>query len=77
MSAGALHSPAPLLSAQWFRTAGLRPRLDPHAVIERSVVRGEVWHVLVRADGTRSFRLNAAAWSAVARCDGQLTVQRL
>lgn len=77
MSSDALHSPAPLLSAQWFRTAGLRPRLDPHAVIERSVVRGEVWHVLVRADGTRSFRLNGAAWSAVARCDGQLTVQRL
>jgi putative peptide zinc metalloprotease protein len=68
---------APLLSAQWFRLAGLRPQLDAAARVERTVVRGEVWHVLVRADGTRSLRLNAAAWCAIGRCDGALTVQRL
>jgi putative peptide zinc metalloprotease protein len=68
---------APLLSAQWFRMSGLRPQLDSAARVERVVVRGEVWHVLVRADGTRSLRLNAAAWCAIGRCDGGHTVQRL
>lgn len=68
---------AALLSPHWFRLAGARPLLDAGARVQRLVVRGEVWHALVRADVTRSFRLNAAAWSLVGRCDGQLTLQRL
>lgn len=74
-TACAVPTPAPLHSAMWFRVAGLRPRLDPHARIHRSVVRRQVWHTLQRADGSLSFRLDVAAWSAVARCDGERTVQ--
>ncbi len=66
-----------LLSPQWFRVASLRPRLDAQAQVQRVTYRGEVWHVLVRADASRSFRLNAAAYAFVARCDGKLSLQRL
>ncbi|MFZ2651431.1 MAG: site-2 protease family protein [Burkholderiaceae bacterium] len=68
---------APLLSAQWFRVAALRPRLDPQAHAERVSYRRQTWHVLVRSDGSRSLRLNAAAYAFVGRCDGTLSVQRL
>lgn len=68
---------APLLSARWFRVAGLRPLLDAQATVQRMAVRGAVWQVLTRPDGRRSVRLNAAAWVAVGRCDGQHTLQRL
>lgn len=77
MSAGTLRPSTPMMSPQWFRLAGLRPRLDPQAKVDRLVSRREVWHVLVRADGTRSFRLNAAAWAVVARCDGRRSVHQL
>ena len=69
--------PAPLLSAQWFRIASLRPRLDAQLTVERIAYRRQIWHVLTRADGSRSFRLNAAAYAFVGRCDGGLSVQRL
>ena len=68
---------APLLSARWFRVAGLRPLLDPQATVQRMAVRGAVWQVLTRPDGSRSVRLNASAWVTVGRCDGQHTLQRL
>ena len=69
-------SPAPW-SPVWFRLAGLRPLLHSAVGQQRLVLRGQVWQTLVGADGRRSLRLNAAAWSAVARCDGQHTVQQL
>ena len=68
---------APLLSARWFRVAGLRPLLDTQATVQRMAVRGAVWQVLTRPDGSRSVRLNASAWATVGRCDGQHTLQRL
>ena len=68
---------APLHSAQWFRVAGLRPRLDEQATVQRMAVRGAVWQVLTRPDGTRSVRLNATAWATIGRCDGRHTLQRL
>ena len=68
---------SPLLSAQWFRVAGLRPRLVPAAAIERVRQRQQTWHLLSRAGGGRSFRLNDAAWGFAGRCDGRLSVQQL
>jgi len=68
---------APLLSAQWYRVAALRPRLDAQLCVERVTYRGEVWYLLARADGSRNFRLNAAAYAFVGRCDGASTMQRL
>lgn len=70
-------TPAPLLSPLWFRVAALRPRLDPQAHAERVSYRRRIWHVLVRPDGSRSFRLNAAAYAFIGRCNGALSVQRL
>jgi putative peptide zinc metalloprotease protein len=67
----------PLLSARWFRVAGLRPLLDGQAMVQRMAVRGAIWQVLTRPDGSRSVRLNAAAWVTVGRCDGRHTLQRL
>jgi putative peptide zinc metalloprotease protein len=67
----------PLLSAQWFRVAGLRPRLDAQLRAERISYRRRIWHVLVKADGSRSLRMHTAGWTFIGRADGQLTVQRL
>ena len=75
---GGLTQPsAPLLSPNWFRAATLRPRLDPQVQAERVSYRRQVWHVFVRADGSRSFRLNGSAYAFAARCDGSHTMQRL
>ena len=70
-------STAPLLSANWFRVATLRPRLDAQVQAERVSYRRQTWHVFVRGDGSRSFRLNDSAYAFAARCDGTHTVQRL
>ncbi len=70
-------SPAPLHSAQWFRVADLRPLLHERVACQRQVQRDEVWHVLTLPDGRRSFRLNATAWSLIARCDGRRSTQQL
>lgn len=77
MSAHLLPAQAPLHSTHWFRVAALRPLLHARVTSQRQVQRGELWHVLSLPDGSRSFRLNAAAWSAVARCDGQRSTQQL
>lgn len=68
---------APLLSAQWFRVAGLYPRLDPAAAVDRVVVRGEVWQVLSRHDGRAPVRLNAAAWALIGRLDGSSSIDKV
>lgn len=74
----ALQPPAPpQTSPHWFRLAPLRPQLPAQLTQHRQVLRGRVWHTLTTADGRHNFRLNAAAWSAVARCNGQHTVQQL
>lgn len=77
MSAVPVAGAAPLLSAQWFRVATLRPQLDAQAQVLRRIVRGQVWRIVTSADGARSVRLDALAWSAVGRCDGRLTLARL
>ena len=70
---------APLHSAQWFRVAHLRPLLQAQVQVQRQVLRGAVWHTLRRADGRgqRHFRINAGAWSALARCNGTHTLQQV
>jgi putative peptide zinc metalloprotease protein len=68
---------AALTSEQWFRVSALRPKFDLRARVQRVRYRRQPWHVVTRADGTRSFRLNATAYAFVARCNGTLTLQRL
>ncbi|TFY99280.1 hypothetical protein EZ313_22215 [Ramlibacter henchirensis] len=67
----------PLVSASWHRVAGLRPSLVPGLRIVRQQVRDQVWHVLVEPASGRQLRLNPAAYSLVARFDGQAPVEQL
>lgn len=66
-----------LYSPRWHRVAALRPQLAPQLRLRRQQVRGERWWLLLAAQGGRSVRLNATAWSLAGRLDGQRSVQQL
>jgi putative peptide zinc metalloprotease protein len=67
----------PLHSSQWYRVADLRPRWRLHARSDPQQVRGRTWHV-VSGDGRSALlRLDEAAWSIAARCDGRRTLQSI
>jgi putative peptide zinc metalloprotease protein len=66
-----LHSP------RWHRVAALRPRLPAQLRVRRQQLRGQTWILLAEAGGTRSVRLNAAAWELAGRFDGTRSVQQL
>ncbi|GHE20393.1 PqqD family protein [Halomonas urumqiensis] len=61
-------------SANWYRVAGLRPRLRRHVVVHRHVVRGDVWHVLQDDQTGGFFRITPAAYRFLAGLDGRHTV---
>ena len=44
--------------------------LDRGTHVQRSVVSGEVWHALVRADGARSFRMNGDHYRGLIKIRG-------
>jgi putative peptide zinc metalloprotease protein len=67
----AVHSP------RWYRVASLKPRLIAHLQLRRQAVRGQTWYLLHERGGSRSVRLNAAAYAMAGRLDGQHTVQQL
>ena len=69
-----MNAPPPLVSAAWYRVAGLRARLDARVGMARHVVRGKVWHVLTEAGTGRQLRLNPPAWAFAGRCDGTRSV---
>jgi putative peptide zinc metalloprotease protein len=69
--------PGPLLSEQWYRVAGLRPRLNPQVTVRRVSYRGRPWIVLVLPDGRDRLRVDPLAWSYFGRCDGQHTAEAL
>ncbi len=58
----------------WYRVAGLRPRLRPHAQTRRQRVRNHVWYVLQDGQTGRSFRVSSAAHALLAMMDGTRTV---
>jgi len=64
-------------SPHWYRVAGLRPRLVPHADLQRHTVRGKVWHVLHNRVSGRSYRFSGNAHHFIAMMDGRLTVEEL
>lgn len=67
----------PLLSANWFRVAGVRPRLRDHVRITRQHFRGERWYVLEDlAEGT-VHRFSPAAQAAIGMMDGDNTLDRI
>ncbi|MGI9321895.1 MAG: HlyD family efflux transporter periplasmic adaptor subunit [Thiogranum sp.] len=64
-------------SPHWYRVAGLRPRLVPHADLQRHTLRGQVWHVLLNRVSGRSYRFSGNAHHFIALMDGQRTVEDL
>lgn len=66
-----------LLSASWYRVAGLRPRLRAHAIVHRHRYRGQSWFVFHDTASGRSHRLSAAAHHLIALMDGRRTAQQV
>lgn len=65
---------ASVFSNQWYRVAGLHPRLRSQVRVTRQIYRNEVWYVLADPVSGRFHRMNAAAYAFVGRCDGRRTV---
>lgn len=72
-----MSTPEPLVSAAWYRVAGLHPRLDARASVARQVVRGQVWHLLTESGTGRQLRLNPPAYAFAGRCDGTHSVDEV
>lgn len=66
-----------LLSADWYRVAGLTPRLRSHVAIHRQRFRGDLWYVVDDRQGGRHHRLSPAANLMLNLMDGRRTVQSL
>lgn len=62
-------------SGQWFRIAGLSPRLRGHVRVHRHVYRGKVWFAVEDRVAGRQHRFNPAAWRVIKRLDGRHTMQ--
>jgi putative peptide zinc metalloprotease protein len=65
------------LAGQWFRVAGLTPRLRAHAQVHRHVARGQIWYVLQDHQTGRFFRISPAANLMLCLMDGQRTVEEI
>lgn len=66
-------SGAMLLSADWRRVAGLRPRLRASVRVQRQPHRDQVWQQLIDTATGRRHRLNDAAYQFVGLLDGSRT----
>jgi len=66
-----------VFSSQWYRVAGLHPRLRAQVRVTRQIYRNEVWHVLADPVSGRFHRMNAAAYAFIGRCDGQHTADQI
>lgn len=66
-----------VFSSQWYRVAGLHPRLRAQVRVTRQIYRNEVWHVLADPVSGRFHRMNTAAYAFVGRCDGLHTVDQI
>jgi putative peptide zinc metalloprotease protein len=67
----------PLLSAQWFRVAGVRPRLRDHVRITRQHFRGDRWFVLEDLVENSVHRYAPAAQAAIGLMDGSHTLDKI
>jgi putative peptide zinc metalloprotease protein len=66
-----------LLSNSWYRVAGLKPRLRPHARLHRHRYRDEVWYLLQDRASGRVHRFTPAARTVIGAMDGERTVERI
>ncbi len=66
-----------LFSPNWYRVAGLRPRLRDHATIHRHQYRGETWYVLQDRSSERYHRFSPSAYYLIGLLDGTRTVEAI
>ena len=66
-----------LFSTSWYRFAGLRPRLRPHAELHRQIFRGDVWYVLQDHQAGRFHRVSPVVNLMLCLMDGRRTVQEI
>jgi putative peptide zinc metalloprotease protein len=64
-----------IYSPLWHRVESLRPRLRPQTLIERHVVRGEVWYVAKDRFGAHSYRFSPAVYAVLMRLNGKRTLE--
>ncbi|MEL7463029.1 MAG: peptidase M50 [Pseudomonadota bacterium] len=67
----------PVFSQNWFKVAGLRPRLRPHVRIYRHVYRGSPWFVVRDEQSGRYHRLSPAANRMIGLMDGRRTMDAI
>ena len=67
----------PLLSANWFRVAAVRPRLRGHVRITRQHFRGDRWFVLEDLVENSVHRFAPAARQAIGMMDGSHTLDEI
>ena len=60
-----------LLSTNWYRVAGLKPRLRGHVRIHRHAYRGAVWYVVEDRVAGKYHRFNPASYRVVSLMDGK------
>jgi putative peptide zinc metalloprotease protein len=61
----------------WYRIAGLKPRLRLHAEVHRQHVRGGIWYVLQDHQTGNHFRVSAGARALLGLMDGHRTVSEI
>jgi putative peptide zinc metalloprotease protein len=66
-----------LLSATWYRVAGLRPRLRSHVRIRRHEYRGKRWYVVEDRISRRTHRFNPAAHFIIGLMNGRRSMQQI
>jgi putative peptide zinc metalloprotease protein len=66
-----------LFSPNWYRVAGLKPRLRAHARIHRHQYRGATWYVLQDRSSERYHRFSPSAHAILGLFDGERTVEEV
>jgi putative peptide zinc metalloprotease protein len=64
-------------SSLWHRVEKLKPRLREDVLIERHVIRDEVWYVVRDRYSTRVHRFSPAVYSVLIRMDGKRSFDRI
>lgn len=66
-----------LLSTNWYRVAGLKPRMRGHVRIHRHAYRGEIWYVVEDRVSGKYHRFNPASYKVISLMDGRRDMDRV
>ena len=66
-----------VFSAYWYRVENLKPKLRPHARIQRHHYRGERWHVIEDSASGRYHRFAPNVYYLIAQMDGTKTISEI